>query len=56
MTALEHLEKIQRECLAQKGCVHCPCYEKGVCVWEKAFQTAPYDWNLRILEGVLYGY
>ena len=57
MTALEHLEAIQKECLEHENdCIYCPCYEKGICVWKKAFNTAPYDWNLEPLKGVLYGY
>lgn len=56
MTALEHLEMIKKECLEHSGCVNCICYEDGVCVWKKAFYTAPYDWNLEPLKGVVYGY
>lgn len=56
MTTLEHLEKIQKECLAQKDCTRCSCYDGELCIWKEVFNTAPYDWNLESLKGVLYGY
>ena len=57
MTALEHLEEIQEGCLAQKdGCAHCPCHDGELCIWKQVLNTAPYEWNLKALEGVLYGY
>lgn len=56
MTALEHLEAIKKECLEHEDCSTCRDYNDKCCVWKTAFNSAPYDWDLRILEGVLYGY
>ena len=56
MTALEHLEEIKKECLEHEDCSTCRDYNDRCCVWAIAFNSAPYEWNLKALEGVLYGY